>query len=206
LELQRRTAQTKETAAVQIMDEKIAALDEQIMRVRQDLADLSLYSPVAGIWVAPDADRFNGMRLDEGQRIGVVVDADQLRIRAVADQQVASRLIDDGRPEVSIRVKHRPDLELAGEIQKIIPAGQAQLPSAALGYAAGGRTRIDQTDASGRRAAEPFFEVLVAPFSANSVGLRPGQTMSLRFETSAKPLLVQVWRALLQLFQRGNQS
>ena len=84
LELQRRTAQTKEMAAVQIMDEKIGALDEQIARMRQELADLTVVAPFAGVWVAPDADRFNGMRLDQGQRIGVVIDVDQLRRRASA--------------------------------------------------------------------------------------------------------------------------
>jgi putative peptide zinc metalloprotease protein len=146
------------------------------------------------------------MRLDQGQRIGVVVDLDHLRIRAVASQQVASRLIEAARPRVEIRVKNRPDLALTGRIQKIIPAGQEQLPSAALGYAAGGATRIDQEDSSGRRAAEPFFEILVAPSATASVALRPGQTMALRFETAPKPLFAQGWRTLLQLFQKRSHA
>lgn len=206
LQLSRRSAQTREAAAAQIMDEKIAALDEQMVRTGQNMDSLALHSPIQGVWVAPDADRFVDMRLEQGQRIGVVVDLDRLWIRAVASQQVASRLIDDARSQVEIRVKNRPDLELTGRIQKIIPAGQEQLPSAALGYAAGGATRVDQEDASGRRAAEPFFEILVAPSDDPSVTLRPGQTMALRFETSPKPLFVQGWRTLLQLFQNRSQA
>jgi putative peptide zinc metalloprotease protein len=118
---------------------------------------------------------------------------------------VASRLIDDARPDVEIKVKNRPEIELNGRIEKIIPAGQEQLPSAALGFAAGGAMRTDVEDSTGRRAAVPFFEILVVP-SDPSVVLRPGQTMVLRFETSSKPLAVQGWRTLLQLFQQRIQA
>ena len=206
LRIKRQYAQTKEAAAVQIVDEKIAALDEKIKRARQNLADLTLRSPIQGIWVAPDADQLMARRLEQGHHIGVVADLDHLRIRAVANQQVASRLIEDARSQVDIRVNNRPDIEFSGTIEKIIPAGQEQLPSAALGYAAGGMTRIDLEDATGRRAADPFFEILVLPSSGAKVALRPGQTMALRFETSPKPLLVQGWRTLLQLFQRRYQA
>ena len=89
-----------------------------------------------------------------------------------------------------------------GQIEKIIPAGQERLPSAALGYAAGGATRIDIEDPSGRMTVEPFFEILVVPRHPAPITLRPGQTMALRFETSPRTLLAQGWRGLLQLFQR----
>lgn len=202
----RRSAQTKEAAGVQIFDEKIAALEEQIARTRQDLESLTLRSPIAGVWVAPEAEGLIATRLDQGQRVGVVADLDYLLIRAVASQQVASRLIEDARSHVNLRVKNRPDIELSGKIEEIIPAGQKQLPSAALGYAAGGSMRIDAEDSTGRRAAEPFFEIIVAPSLTPTIVLRPGQTMVLRFETSPKPLLVQGWRTLLQLFQKRYQA
>ena len=202
LQVNRQSAQTKEAAETQIMDEKIFALEEQIERTQQALEALALPSPIAGVWVAPDADRLTAMHLDRGRHIGVVADLDNLRIRAVASQKVASRLIDDVRPHVEIRVKGRPDIELTGRVETIIPAGREQLPSAALGYAAGGSTRVDLKDPTGRRAAEPFFEILVVPSFPKTLTLRPGQTMSLRFETSSRPLLAQGWRSLRQLFQR----
>ncbi|MGD9354030.1 MAG: PqqD family peptide modification chaperone [Desulfobacterales bacterium] len=202
LQVTRQSAQTKEAAAAQIMDEKIAALEEQIERTRQELDHLALKSPIPGIWVAPESDRFTAMHLDQGQRIGVVADLDNLCIRAIASQKVASRLIENAKPGVAIRVKGRPDIELAGRIDTIIPAGHDRLPSAALGYAAGGSTRIDLEDPTGRQAAEPFFEILVIPAIPETVTLRPGQTMALRIETSPKPLLIQGWRSLQQLFQR----
>jgi putative peptide zinc metalloprotease protein len=195
-------AHTEEPAAAQIMAEKRAALEEQIERTRQKLAALALASPIPGVWIAADSERYPGMYVNQGQRIGVVADLDHVRIRAVASQQVASRLIEDAKPHVEMRVNGRPEITLSGRIETIIPAGQERLPSAALGYAAGGATRIDLDDPSGRQAAEPFFEILVTPAFSKSMTLRPGQTLLLRFETTAKPLLVQGWRTLLQLFQR----
>ena len=205
LQVTRQSAQTKEAAGAQIMDEKISALEEQIERTGQDLDHLVLKSPIPGVWVAPESDRLPAMHLDQGRRIGVVADLDNLCIRAIASQEVASRLIEDAKPGVAIRVKGRPDIELAGLIDTIIPAGHDRLPSAALGYGAGGSTRIDLEDPTGRQAMEPFFEILVIPAIPDTVMLRPGQTMALRFETSPKPLLMQGWRSLQQLFQRRFQ-
>jgi putative peptide zinc metalloprotease protein len=207
LQVNRQYAQTREAAKVQIMDEEIAALEEQIQRVNQDLQALSLNAPISGIWVAPDIDRITGTYLERGQRIGVVAKLDHLRIRAVAGQGVAARLIKEAQPSVDIRVKGRPDIELVGRIETIVPAGQEELPSAALGYAAGGSTQVDLEDPSGRRAAEPFFEILVVPSLTDQRAGRvlPGQSMVLRFESFPKPLLVQGWRAMLQLFQRRFQ-
>jgi len=205
LQVNRQFAQTREAAQVQIMDEKMAALQEQIERIHQELEGLALRSPLAGTWVAPDIDRITGRYLPRGHRIGVVANLEDLRIRAVAGQDVAGRLIKEAQPLVDIRVKGQPDIELAGRIETILPAGQERLPSAALGFAAGGSTQIDLEDRSGRRTAEPFFEIRVVPSPRETGGVRPGQIMILRFETSPKPLLVQGWRSLLQLFQRRFQ-
>ncbi len=202
LQVNRQSAQTKEAAAAQIMDEKITALEEQIERTQLKIDNLAPRSPIAGIWVAPDIDRIKAMYLEQGHRIGVVANLEALRIRAIASQKVASRLFADAKSQVDIRVKGRPDIALAGRIETIIPAGQEKLPSAALGYAAGGSTRTDLEDPTGRQAAEPFFEILVLPSIPESMTLRPGQTMALRFETSPKPLFLQGWRSLLQLFQK----
>ena len=205
LQISRQFAQTRETAKTQIMDQKLAALQEKMERIRMDLQSLELKAPIPGTWVAPDIDRMTGRYITRGQRLGVVADLEDLRIRAVAGQTVAARLIKEKNPAVAIRIKGKPELTLSGRIEKIIPAGQEKLPSAALGYSAGGSTRIDLEDPSGRLAAEPFFEIIVVPLLPESSRVRPGQTMNLMFETSPKPLLVQGWRSLLQVFQRRFQ-
>ncbi len=205
LQVERQLAQTREPAKAQIVVEKIDALLEQIHRNRQDLAALTIRSPITGTWVAPDIERLKGAFVHRGQRVGIVADLDHLRVRAVAGQAVAGRLITEARPGVDMRIMGRPDIELSGRIEMIIPAGQQELPSAALGYAAGGATQVDLQDPSGKRTAEPFFEILVVSDSPDNRMMRPGQTMVLRFDTMPKPLLEQFWRSLLQLFQKRFQ-
>jgi putative peptide zinc metalloprotease protein len=202
LQVRRKHAQAREAVAVQIMEEKIAALEEKIARNHQEMADLNLQAPFQGTWVAPNIDRLRGVYLKRGRRVGVVADLDALRIRAVAGQTVAAELIRDAGSAVEIRVKGNPEVVFGGRIATIIPAGQERLPSAALGYSAGGSTQTALDDPEGRQASEPFFEILVVPDIPEGRRLMPGQSTVLRFDAAAKPLLVQAWKALLQLFQR----
>jgi putative peptide zinc metalloprotease protein len=202
LEISRHLAQTKEASKAQIIDEEILALKEQIERVEQDRRGLKLRSQISGTWVAPAIDRTRGMYVDRGEQIGIVAGLEDLRIRAIAGQDAAALLIKEAHPVVAMKLKGRPEIELAGRIERILPAGYEQLPSKALGYAAGGAIQTDRTDPSGRHAVERFFEILVTPSFKEGNVLRPGQVVVLRFEAASKPLLAMGWRALLQLFQR----
>jgi putative peptide zinc metalloprotease protein len=201
LEIQRRKDRTREAAAAQVLAEKIAAVEEQLARHSQRLQALQPTAPLSGTWLAPEIDRIPGTYLERGDKIGVVADLEQLRIRAVAGQTAAARLIKEAEPMVEMRVKGRPEIARTGRVEAILPAGRDELPSAALGYAAGGATQIDLKDPSGKQAAEPFFEILVSPSPEAGAALRPGQRVVLRFVTPPKPLLVQGWRELLQRFQ-----
>jgi putative peptide zinc metalloprotease protein len=202
--VERQRAKTRETVEMQILEEKITAVEEQLVRCRRDLEALSLRAPISGTWVVPEADRIPGRYLERGEWIGLVANLQKMRIRAVAGQTVAARLVNEAHAVVEVRLRGRPEMHLTGRLETILPAGHKRLPSAALGYAAGGMTQVDTTDPGGRRAAESFFEILVAP-SAGCRELRSGQRVVLRFSTRPKPLLVQNWRMLLQLFQRRFQ-
>ena len=105
-------------------------------------------------------------------------------------------------PRVEVRVKGRPDIQLAGTVEQVLPAGQQELPSAALGYAAGGATATAPDDPRGRRAAERFFEIRVRPEAAGPVRLLSGQRVIVRFDLRPRPLALQVWRSLLQVIQK----
>ena len=108
---------------------------------------------------------------------------------------------------MEIRVKGRADLELTGSIIEVHPAGYKQLPSAALGYLAGGSTQVEMGDETGTRTVEPFFEVQIelADASIEQIRLFSGQRVVVRFAMPARPLLSQWWRSLRQLVQRRFQ-
>jgi putative peptide zinc metalloprotease protein len=194
-----------ERAACDAIREQRGALEEQIARVDERLAALEVRAPLAGQWVAPGLDRTQGAYLRRGDKVGVVASLDEVVIRAVAGQDVAALVVHEARPQVEIRLKGRPDLCLAGRIERILPAGREELPSPALGYAAGGSIQTDLEDRRGIQAAERFFEIRVAPALGDlpeGVHLLAGQRVVVRFEMDAKPLAVQWWRSLLQVVQR----
>ncbi len=205
LETRRRLSESHETAAAQAIDEQIAALDEQIQRVEAQISSLDLHAPVAGTWVSPDIERIRGAYVRRGQRIGLVASPDGVLIRATAGQEIAAMLVEQAYQQLEIRVKGRPEPTLTGTIERILPSGHELLPSAALGYAIGGSTPTVPQDPRGIVAAERFFEIRIRPNTDDSIRLLTGQRVVARIQLPPKPLAVQLWRSVRQLFQRRFQ-
>lgn len=201
LQARQRLAKTQEVSAFQIITRQIAAKTEQIDKVVKDIAALTVKAPFEGTWIAPDIERTKGVFLRRGDRVGLVASLDSLFIRATAGQEVADRL-GQVPSKVEIRAKGRPDIALEGTIETILPAGSQRLPSAALGFAAGGSMATSPEDQSGTRTAERFFELHIVLDSTSNVPLISGQRVIVRFESPPKPLMLQWWRTLLQVLQR----
>lgn len=202
LETRWRLAQVQDTTAAQILREQIEALNEKIERVDFEIASLNLRAPITGTWVGPDIEKAKGMFLARGRRIGFVGSLDDVRIRATARQAVAAILIDEPHMDIEIRVKKRPDVTFTGNIENIFPAGQEVLPSEALGYTAGGSMPTSVQDGRRTTAAERFFEVRIRPDKNDSRRLLTGQRVIARIRLSDRPLALQWWRSIRQLFQR----
>ncbi|NQU75260.1 MAG: hypothetical protein HQ546_02960 [Planctomycetes bacterium] len=212
-EIRRRQAQAEgETAKYQALGEQVAALNEHIAQVTQELAHLTVTAKVPGTWVAPNIDRMLGAYAKRGDRIGLVASLDELIIRSTATQDEAVQLIGEalraGVLKAEIRVKGRPDLTFTGSAgpEDIRKAGGNQLPSASLGYNAGGSMATASDDRQGMKTTERFFEIRIRPQldsqASPPVILQPGQRVVVRFDMPNKPLIAQWWRSLLQLVQR----
>ncbi len=201
LKAKKRLEETRDIATAQMIEKQISVMNEKITKIDSDLASLNIKASLSGTWIAPDIENTKGMYLRRGQQIGIVADMNDLRIRAVAGQSLNVILINQVGKEVEMRVKGRPDAELAGHIQEVFPAGKKVLPSQALGYTVGGSMPTEIDDPEGITAAENFFEVRIEP-DDDSVRLFSGQRVIVRIEMSPKPLIMQWYRLLRQLFQR----
>jgi putative peptide zinc metalloprotease protein len=89
---------------------------------------------------------------------------------------------------------------------KVVPGGQQVLPSAALGWAAGGEVPVEtENNAQGNKAVEPFFEVRGTMSTRPEVELLDGRSGQIRFKLAPEPLLPRWLRSLWQLLQKRYQ-
>jgi putative peptide zinc metalloprotease protein len=82
----------------------------------------------------------------------------------------------------------------------VVPGGQRQLPSPALGWTGGGEVPVSLSEPE--KAAEPFFEVHAPLPATTQAALLHGRSGTIRFDLPAKPLLLRLWRRLEQLVQK----
>ncbi|MBN1506150.1 MAG: efflux RND transporter periplasmic adaptor subunit [Sedimentisphaerales bacterium] len=202
LEARYRLAEIQETAAAQTIAEQIDALDESLARVQWQLDKLNLRSPFKGIWIAPEIEYSKGTYLRRGDTIGFVGSLNDLILRVTAGQDVAAMIFEQASQEVEIRIKGRPDRTLTGRIEKIFPAGSDELPSEALGYAAGGDMPTRSRAPQDTTAAEKFFEIRIKPAAPDASSLLTGQRVVARLTMTRKPLLIQWYQSARRLFQR----
>jgi putative peptide zinc metalloprotease protein len=89
-------------------------------------------------------------------------------------------------------------VSLRADIERIIPAADLNLPSAALGTGGGGIVPIDPVDPDRLRALESLFQLdlsLPDPIKNPHIGGRA----YVRFEHGSMPLAMQWYRSLRQL-------
>jgi putative peptide zinc metalloprotease protein len=80
------------------------------------------------------------------------------------------------------------------------------LPSAALGWAAGGEVPVTtDEDSQGNKSAEPFFEVIGKLKSPDGARLLDGRSGKVSFRLAPEPLLPRWTRSLWQLLQKRYQ-
>ncbi|MEQ9459821.1 MAG: hypothetical protein RIG82_02550 [Phycisphaeraceae bacterium] len=203
LDLQLAQARTESTAQTQALQEQRGALVQRLDRVAEQVSHLTVEAPFAGDWDPADG-LTPGRFLKQGEPLGTLLDVSTLDIRIIADQGLGPRLLDRhlvGDLAVELRVAGLPEHTLTGDITRVAPAAQSNLPSPALSMNAGGLMATDPEDPNQRRAAQPFFEVRITPTDALAANLRPGQRIVGRFAIGHRPLLAQWWDAVARLLQ-----
>jgi putative peptide zinc metalloprotease protein len=186
---------------------KVDTLAAQIEHYKQKIDLLTLKSPLDGEFTSADIDRLPNSYVKRGQKIGIVADLDNPIIRFTVPQKMVAVLENELAigDHVAMRLEGRPQDEFGGTVISKLPAGQEQLPSAALGFPAGGSMAVAQDDKHGTKAAEEFFEIQVKP-DQERPRLLAGQRIFGRFEARPKPLITQWLRSLMQLMQGRQQQ
>jgi putative peptide zinc metalloprotease protein len=189
--------------------EPLAAYREAIRQRRERLIqrkeELLVRSPVAGLWVSPEIEDWQGRWIARGYVLGKLTGTDEFRFSAVIPQSQASRLFDGRIRSSGVRLRGQSGKTVEVTDFRVIPAEQRVLPSAALGWLAGGDIEVSPNDAMGRTAAEPFFEVIASLKKDEAISFFHGQSGVIRFRLPGEPLLPRWVRAFRQLLQKRYQ-
>ncbi|MFT5129546.1 MAG: putative peptide zinc metalloprotease protein, partial [Rhodothermales bacterium] len=180
-ELRIRQALAQSAADLSALNSRLDAIRKRVAESEQDKLALVIRAPFAGRWSAPDLDDRVGTWIARGSAIGELIDDSDYRFSAVVSQDDAKHLFNtDAIRAATVRLHGQSGTALETQARRIVPGEQRTLPSAALGWAAGGDVATDFSDQSGRTSAASFY-IVEADIDASTVDTRHGLTGKIRF-------------------------
>lgn len=180
-----------------MIKDELAALEAELLVLRQQEAALVIRSKVAGQLVWPDQEGLKGCHFEQGQLLAYVISPASLMVRALVPQSRIG-LVKQGIKKVEVRLSERLHEAIPVSILRSTSGGSTVLPSRALGAAGGGAIAVLRDDASGKTAAEHVFSVdLGLPSDRPLRGI--GERVYVRFDHGAEPLAYQWFRLGRQL-------
>ena len=199
--------------SAELLREQVRRAEAAVALGQVRMGELIIRAPRDGVLVLPDASDLPGRFLRRGDLLGDVLQPGDVTIRTVVPQDRID-LVRERTASVEVRPAYAVFHPMPATISRELPSAVHEMPSAALGLAAGGDIAIDPTDASGRRAFEQAFLVDVVP--AGVVGGAAGSGAAgsgamaghvwiggrayVRFDHGDEPLGWRLLRALRQLF------
>jgi putative peptide zinc metalloprotease protein len=203
-----RQAMDTNSADIQPLMSLHDSAEAELKKYMQDSENLTVRASHDGVWVAPDINESVGRWLPQGTELGLLANPAGFDFEATVTEDDARDLFARKIYNASVRLWGNAETKLSVTTWRVIPGGQNNLPSAALGWEGGGDVPIS-TDAGaqdqGTTSAEPFFEVIGKLDPNSGVGLFDGRSGKISFKLQAEPLLPRWVRSLWQLLQKRYQ-
>jgi putative peptide zinc metalloprotease protein len=183
-----------------IILDKIALAREDLRQTEEKREKLVVRSPQPGKFILLDDRNLIGRFIKKGELLGYIITDRRLTVRAVVKQDDIG-LVREGTTGVAVRLAEQPATTLQGRIERIVPAADFNLPSAALGTAGGGDIPVDPKDPKSLRALSTVFQVDISlPETIENPHI--GGRVYVRLEHGRMPLIRQAYRHLRQLLLR----
>ena len=205
LQARLRQAMKEATPNLKPLSRMLESITNRLQKLEADERALVLRARHSGILVAPRLDEYLGRWLARGTAVGLLVNSNVFEFTATVKQDDANALFAQSIPTAEIRLYGQAGRIVAVPKWKVIPGEQQTLPSPALGWHAGGELQVSPQDPQGRKAAEPFFEVVADVQSSANAALLDGRSGKIRFDLQPEPLLPRWIRRLQQMFQKRYQ-
>ena len=184
--------------SARITREEIRAVEGDLANVRERIDELTIHSPAQGHFVVPSAEDLPGRFVRKGETLGYVLQASALSVRVAVPQSDVG-LVRSRTGSVEVRLANAVSEALPATIEREVPGGTDELPSAVLGTAGGGVIEVDPRHPGGTRTFEKVFDYELA-LPEEAVGAPVGTRAFVRFDHGVEPLGWQWYRQLRQVF------
>jgi putative peptide zinc metalloprotease protein len=199
-------AMDKDPADVEPLSRLRDSVSATLDKFTDDARHLIVCAPHDGVWVAPGIDEFIGRWLPRGTGLGLLANPAAFEFDAIVMEEDANALFAKKIYGANVRLYGDAGTKLPLTAWQVVPSGQNMLPSAALGWAAGGEVPVTtDEDSQGNKSAEPFFEVIGKLKSPDGARLLDGRSGKVSFRLAPEPLLPRWTRSLWQLLQKRYQ-
>jgi putative peptide zinc metalloprotease protein len=181
------------------------SITARLRRLEAEKAALVVRARHDGVWVGPHVGESVGRWLARGTELGMLVDASAFEFLAPVAQANGDALFGRRLIGAEVRLFGQGGVSVPLDRWSVIPAEREHLPSAALGWAAGGEVPIAASDPHGQKTREPFFEVRGEVKAGAYAALLHGRSGKIRFDLAPEPLLPRWVRRIRQLLQQRYQ-
>jgi putative peptide zinc metalloprotease protein len=205
IRLQENVAREKGDATLRVLSRRRESAEADYADLLQRHRDLEIRAPLAGIWVSPRAHDLLGELVARGRLVGQIVQPTDFEFVAVVAQDDSARLFAHANAPAEIRLPGQAGQTVPVASVQFLPGRQTLLPTAALGWNAGGPVKVRADSSDGVTTAEPYFKAIAQVGAPGNTALLHGQTGFIRFTTGTEPLLRQGWRRFRQLLQQRYQ-
>jgi len=192
------TERLTDRIAAAVTEVERGLLREELEREQARAAALTVRADADGRLAISKPLDLPGRYLRRGDVIGYALPVDgQRTVRATVLQDDAD-LVRQHLRSIEVKLAGRNREVWPAQLVREVPAGRAELPSPALGTAAGGSLATDPRDTQGTRTLQRVFHVdLALPPEAPTDGF--GARVVVRFEHDWEPLGLQLARRFRQL-------
>ncbi|MEI7533481.1 MAG: biotin/lipoyl-binding protein [Verrucomicrobiae bacterium] len=199
-------AMNKDSADITPLTSLRDAVGDVLKKLSEDSENLTVRARHDGVWVAPGVEDYIGRWLPRGEGLGLLANPAAFEFAATVREEDVNALFAKKIYGAKVRLYGEAGRKISVAHWRVIPGGQHVLPSAALGWSAGGEVPVAMDDNSqGNKSAEPFFKVLGDLDSSNGAALLDGRSGKISFKLEPQPLLPRWTRSLWQLLQKRYQ-
>ena len=183
---------------------RLESLKEKLQILKEKKESLKILATIDGVWFDNKLQDKKYSLVKQRELLGKIIVPDSYQFIGVVTQDKASDLFLLEKDDIYANIKLYGIAHLDFDVfnVNIIPYEKNYLPSAVLGFAAGGDIAVDRSDESGLKSLESFFEIKVDINSKNIQYLYHDRSGVLKIELPLKPLGTQFTEFVEKLLQK----